>query len=262
MPTRVSASNSSISRFASAPVEPSRAFGLKPDHPAVVQGRTLFPKSVVNASDSPRLLVSGHNNPKLGKKVIGGWQDGWPIFHLTLEERATCPGTCVQWETCYGNAMPFALRHRASMALEARLDDEIEALAALWPRGFLVRLHTLGDFYSVAYVELWRALLTRHPSLHVFGYTARGEWDPIHRALRRVIMDLGWDRFAIRASGVWGVEGSVVVDEASPDPSLVMCPAQVEKTTACATCKLCWAPAVRGKTIGFLKHGMKRREAG
>ena len=28
--------------------------------------------------------------------------------------------------------------------------------------GFAVRLHNLGDFYSVEYVELWRKLLERH----------------------------------------------------------------------------------------------------
>jgi hypothetical protein len=68
--------------------------GLRQDHPAAVEGRTIFPRSVVGAADSPRLLVSGHNNSKLGKEVLRGSRAGWPIFHLTLEERATCPRSC------------------------------------------------------------------------------------------------------------------------------------------------------------------------
>ena len=39
------------------------------------------------------------------------------------------------------------------------------------PNGFAVRLHNLGDFYSLQYVALWRRLLARHPALHVWGYT-------------------------------------------------------------------------------------------
>jgi hypothetical protein len=47
-----------------------------------------------------------------------------------------------------------------------------------------MRVHNLGDFYSVEHVELWRTLLERHPALRVWGYTAR--WhsdDPIAVAL-------------------------------------------------------------------------------
>ena len=68
--------------------------------------------------------------------------------------------------------------------------------------GFAVRLHNLGDFYSVEYVELWRKLLERHPALHVWGYSARWqvESDPIAAALASLASDVGWDRFAVRLS--------------------------------------------------------------
>ena len=68
------------------------------------------------------------------------------------------------------------------------------------PNGFAVRLHNLGDFYSVEYVELWRRLLARHSALHVWGYTAR--WhsdDPIAAALASLV-EREWDRFAVRFS--------------------------------------------------------------
>ena len=39
----------------------------------------------------------------------GRWR-GYPVFTLTLEERATCPSYCEQWDECYGNNMPFGAR--------------------------------------------------------------------------------------------------------------------------------------------------------
>jgi hypothetical protein len=67
--------------------------------------------------------------------------------------------------------------------------------------GFAVRLHNLGDFYSVEYVGLWRRLLERHSALHVWGYTARWQIkdDPIAAALVSLV-ECQSDRFAIRFS--------------------------------------------------------------
>jgi hypothetical protein len=64
-----------------------------------------------------------------------------------------------------------------------------------------VRLHNLGDFYSVGYVELWRTLLERHAALHCFGFTARIDSvdDEIAYAVARLVKDR-WPRFAIRFS--------------------------------------------------------------
>lgn len=73
---------------------------------------------------------------------------------------------------CYGNAMPFSRRNEPGPALEAQLEAEIEQKAREHRRGFVVRLHVLGDFYSLDYVKLWRDMIARHPELHVYGYTA------------------------------------------------------------------------------------------
>lgn len=255
---------STVSRFASREIDPDRAMDLKAEHPALSEGRSIFSASVVGARQAMRLLVSGHNNPKLGREVLKGPRSGWPIFQLTLEERATCPRSCPVWAGCYGNAMPFARRHRADDELMQVLRLEVAATAKLYPGGFLVRLHTLGDFFSVPYVLLWGELLAAHPQLHIFGYTARREddEDPESRKIASAIGLLTkhlWSRFAIRTSHAdFGPQRSVVVGAVPSEPDVLLCPAQVHATEACATCGLCWAEAARDKTIAFLKHGMKR----
>jgi len=75
------------------------------------------------------------------------------------------------------------------MDLERRLEREVAGRADDHPLGFAVRLHELGDFYSVEYVGLWLQLLERHPALHIWGYSARWdvENDPIAAPLVAVI---------------------------------------------------------------------------
>lgn len=257
----------SLRRFAGKAIDTSRVAGLRHDHPALQEARTIFPKSVVHPEDSERLLVSGHNNPKLGNRISKGPKAGFPLYHLTLEERATCPKSCHMWRTCYGNAMPYARRHDASDILDLAcvLDDELAALQVRFPSGFMVRLHTLGDFPSVEYVRLWAHFLEEYPALNVFGYTSNWYFakDPKEREIGQAILALTnaqWDRFAIRFSTEASTEQTaIVVDEVDSRANVLMCPAQTKDTECCATCGLCWAPALRTRSIGFLKHGMKMR---
>lgn len=228
----------------------------------MIEGRTLFPSTVVDVKDSPRLFVSGHNNPKLGAAVRKGPRAGWPIFHLTLEERATCPRSCAVYDYCFGNGMYRARRHRHGPDLEAMIVEELDLLSRDYPDGYLIRLHTLGDFYSVGYVALWAQMLKKHPALHVFGYTARTEQDDdaesqrIAAALVR-LTEARWSRFAIRFSRPGGgPQGAFVVDADPCRPDTVVCPAQTGGTAACATCGLCWVDAYRDRAIAFLRHGM------
>ncbi|MBI5940126.1 MAG: hypothetical protein HY859_06845 [Caulobacterales bacterium] len=165
---------------------------------------------------------------------------------------------------CYGNAMPYARRHSPDADFIAAMKAEIVTLARANRKGLLIRLHALGDFYSLAYVEMWAQLIDFLPQLHVFGYTARSEEadDEESQAIARAIRELAetrWDRFSVRFSRAEpGPQRSIVV-EADPElPDVIVCPAQTGGTDACATCGLCWAPAARDKTIAFLRHGMKR----
>ncbi len=170
--------------------------------PASATG-TRFKSRVIKPQDMDSILVSGHSNVKIGRDVRKGKFKGYWIYTLSLEERATCPSSCQHWTTCYGNNMPFAKRVVHSPDMLARLAKEIEKLLAVRGReGLLIRLHALGDFYSVDYVRFWDAMLSIHPKLAVFGYTARHLLtDPIGSEI--VSLSTKWgDRFMVRASNV------------------------------------------------------------
>ena len=122
-----------------------------------------------------------------------------------------------------------------------------------------MRLHMLGDFYSLEYVQLWRRWLVRDPALRVFGYTAWHPSTPIGGALR-FLARTNWDRFAIRlSSAAVGTRRTIVVAKAADavKRGAIVCPAQEGKTRSCATCGLCWAPAAQRRTVAFLRHGMR-----
>lgn len=215
-------------------------------HPAYRSGRTMFPSRVFDPDEVERVLKDGHQSRKIGKTVQKGRLKGAPIFTLTLEERATCERSCSAWGICYGNGMQAAERIVAGAALEAALWNEITALQAAHPRGFLVRLHVLGDFYSLTYVALWMRALAAFPALHVFGFTART--DAIGEAVRE-LADANWDRFAIRVSGREDPRRASVIRDAGAIG--VVCPAQTGATDCCATCALCWQSDI---SITFRRH--------
>lgn len=238
--------------------DPDSVRGLKPDNPAVLEGRTMFPSTVVNPADSPALLVSGANSRKLGDRVTKGKWAGFPIFQLSLEERATCPKSCHHWLTCYGNGMPQARRHRHGPELVNYLRAELTDLQEDHPKGFVVRLHVLGDFYSLDYVRAWQGFLDTFPALHIFGYTAWPKDSEIGAAILG-LTESRWDRFAVRfSSAAVESQGATALwrkPEDLTDWPGIICPAQTGKTDCCGTCALCWAESAKDKTIGFIAHG-------
>lgn len=238
-----------LRRFAGKLAPSGHGLTLSTLHPAHRSGRTVFPSRVFDPDEVDRLLKDGHQSRKIGKIVQKGPRRGWPIYTLTLEERATCPRSCAAWAFCYGNNMQAAERIAAGPALEARMWSELDALQAAHPAGFLVRLHVLGDFYSLAYVDLWRRALDAFPALAVFGFTAHGPESPIGEALMDMA-DAGWERFAIRFSGRPGhMRASRIAD--GDDPLAIACPAQTGASDCCATCALCWQSE---RSISFRRH--------
>jgi hypothetical protein len=220
---------------------------LGPLDPAYRYGRSLFPSRVFDPDEVQRVLKTGHQSRKIGKTVMKGKRRGWPIFTLTLEERATCPRTCEAWAICYGNNMQAAERVVPGPALVAQLAQELHELQRQHPRGFMVRLHVLGDFYSQDYVRFWTSALGRFPALHVFGFTARLPGTPMGDLLFAAAVG-DWERFAIRFSGRRGPTlGSVLGEHADA----IACPAQTEATDCCATCALCWQSQ---RSISFARH--------
>lgn len=237
-----------LRRFGS--IKPSgRGVVIGPLHPAYSSGRSIFPSRVFDPSEVDRVLKDGHQNRRIGKTVMKGHRKGWPVFMLTLEERATCPRTCAVYGACFGNNSQASERITAGLDLEQALWSELADLQAKHPGGFMVRLHVLGDFYSEGYVALWRAALDRFPALHVFGFTARLPGTPIGDALWQ-LANAEWQRFAVRFSGMEGPRlASRVSDE--PDAEAILCPAQTGATQCCATCALCWQSE---RSIAFARH--------
>jgi hypothetical protein len=152
------------------------------------------------------VLKPANGNDKVGggKGVIGkGPFKGTKLYTLTLEERATCPATCRYYSgkgkgrACYGDNMPFALRYRHGPALVRAIRRDLDTLDAKGAP-YTVRLHILGDFYSVAYVRMWAAEVAARPLLHIYGYTHRTPGSAIGAAVGEFTR--GSDRVAILRS--------------------------------------------------------------
>jgi hypothetical protein len=223
---------------------------LEPWDPRSRAGTTVFPTTVIPASKLVRVLKSGVNSRKIGREVAKGRLAGAPIFTLTLEERATCPRSCLEWSRCYGNNMHFAQRIFDDGTLTRRLWGELASLAAEHAKGFLVRLHVLGDFYSIEYVEFWRQALADFAALNVFGFTARMPPDPIGVAIAEM-MAANYERCRIRFSGLRSEEDGSIVINSEEEKIGIICPAEQDPDRCCATCALCWNS---NKTISFLRH--------
>lgn len=222
---------------------------------ALTEKRTIYPSTVVHDVNGYSLLKSGMNASKIGAVVFKGKWKGMPIYTLTLEERATCPTTCKHWRSCFGNKMQFAQRmDHTAPDFERALVGQVAWLTRKHPNGFVVRLHVLGDFYSVRYVNLWQAMLDQFKPLRVFGYSARWDTkaDPIAAVLVPLVMER-WDRFAIRFSNAPVDECSTVsIEHPIQKPAdAIICPEQTGRTESCSTCGLCWQTKRR---VAFIQH--------
>ncbi len=247
---------------------------------AAMNGKTLFTNRIKKVDRSTmgktELLIKKSTNVKLGKKVTKGKWKGFPIFTLTLEERATCPRSCAHWADCYGNNMMYAFRYEAGSDLENMLEIELTNLQAKHPNGFLVRLHILGDFYSVSYVAKWTKWLGQFPALHVYGYTANqpDAIDPQEQAIGQALLSLSENcasRWAVRFSGNFDRKQMTALsadDQRSIDlidtKQAFQCPTQISKATGvlaskgeetlvpdCGACGLCWQAS---KPVVFITH--------
>ena len=218
---------------------------------------TRFPKSVRHPDGDVSVLKKGSNNKKLGWKVTAKKWRGKRMFSLTLVERDTCPHTCHHWDDCYGNNMPFSHRFTTGddstgwTELELRLKKEVAELMSKYPEGIVIRLHVLGDFYSVNYVHVWEGLLIDYPELCVFGYTARELPDPIARELiylNHAFPDKCVIRFS-RSHEYIGEHRYAATEDFTGES--FTCPEQTGIMPSCAACGACW---IANKTVRFLSH--------
>lgn len=225
---------------------------------AIAEGRTMFEMNVMPPGIShvtgkgTKMLKLACENRKMGGSGRKDWRAGayrgLPSYTLTLEERATCP-SCPIWDDCYGNNMPFATRFDASDGgglLVAALRPELDVLDALHPDGYSIRLHVLGDFFSVEYINFWHAQLHRRPGLMLFGYTHVG--GTMRAAIDKVFDHHGFRFNILQSDGLLNGSGRpVALLETSPGADqLPMCPYYQEKVEDCLDCGLCTMPWIRG----------------
>jgi hypothetical protein len=221
----------------------------------IQEGRTKFSKAVQAPND--HILVSGHNNIKIGRDVRKGPLRGYWIYTLSLEERKTCPSTCSHWQTCYGNNMPFAKRvdhtHPNFYADLARAVARVCRLAKRRGSGALIRLHALGDFFSTDYVNFWNIQLTLHPNLALYGYTARLSGTTIGWMVHEMNVAFG-ARCMIRFSNDprMPLMSTRSIGRADSAPAgVIVCPEQTGRVLGCDYCGLCWGTR---KNIAFIEH--------
>lgn len=219
---------------------------------------TIFPTRVFQPVDVETVLKDGCNQSKIGGDVLVGWLEGARIYTLTLEERATCPTACRHWRSCYGNSMPHARRWAYGDALMAKIESEIADLCLRHER-VLVRLHILGDFWSVEYVDFWGRLLERHSGLSVFGFTAHKQGTEIGDYIA-AIRGMHPRRFWMRHSDMTGPWGSFTIDFPTSQKTIgdaIVCPEQAEAMSGdrrgrhCGNCGICWSS---DRPIVFVTH--------
>lgn len=219
------------------------------------EGRTMHPQWIKSPDDGEPLR-SGHNNYKLGAYVKKGIFKDYSIFQLSLEERKTCPSSCQHWNDCYGNTMHRAVRvdHSDFDLLKRRIREQVASLLRPSKRhaGLLIRLHTLGDFFSLEYVDFWAQMLHENPRLAIWGYTARPPASKIGTAIALLHAAHG-PRFAVRFSDAplpLNATRSLASEDA-PRGEAIICPEQLGKTQCCGTCALCWNTR---RNIAFIDH--------
>ena len=212
---------------------------------------TIFQKSIrLPEENETFILKPGSNNKKLGFKVTSKRWKGKKLYSLTLVERETCPTSCHHWNDCYGNNMPFA--HRFSIEnLTDKLETELASLNDRHPLGIVIRLHVLGDFYSIDYVNFWEDMLFKYPNLCIFGYTGRESELGIGQAIYLMNNRFN-ERCVIRFSRSKEYDHDYLyAAEESFEGASFDCPEQTGKVKSCADCGLCWTTK---KTVRFLSH--------
>lgn len=225
---------------------------LQPWHPAIEDGRTIHGRTVIPARRAKRILKDAVNSSKIGPRVTKGSWKHYRLYTLTLEERRTCPRSCLLWETCYGNNLGHTTVERITDDgyLMPRLHAELAHLTAKHPKGVGVRLHVLGDFYSAEYVQFWGRMLEEFDNLRVFGFTARTVNDDIGLAVVDM-MERYDDRAMIRFSGAGLPQLSSEVVKDPADARFIICPGEQAAERTCGNCALCMNSDV---SITFLEH--------
>ena len=139
--------------------------------------------------------------------------------------------------------MPFAHRFKQGKDLEERIEKEISELNQ--NKNYLIRLHILGDFYSIEYVNLWLRLLDQYLNIAIYGYTGISPNSNIGKVIafgNQKHLATNSKRFNIRYSNRPNILFSAnSLDVQKPQKGkAIICPQQTGQSKGCADCALCW----------------------
>lgn len=213
--------------------------------------RTL-PPTMPTASDLGLALEPG--NSKLGQS---GSHAG-SVFVWNLPSVATCPGAS-EWCTahCYNAddrvakfpvgawARNWGWALRDPRAVEKAIVGQL-AIAA--PPA-AVRIHSSGDFFSIAYVELWIRICRACPDTRFWAYTRSWAIPELRpsleelRSLSNIQLFASWDTTMRGPPSGWRLS-FVGPGRASDveDGALLSCPEQDGRLPDCAACGYCFLP--------------------
>jgi hypothetical protein len=135
--------------------------------------------------------------------------------------------------------MQIAPRFMVDAALYGKLTVEIENLASMFPDGFAVRLHALGDFPDAEYAGFWIDAGHSMPQLHVLGFTAHERRSEVGAILEAE--SAKWARFRRRFSFGVGERSTTIMDDPpwGRHESGITCPADAgHPEISCGSCGL------------------------
>lgn len=210
----------------------------------------------------------------MGLLVRGNGALGPRVWHTDLPALLSCPGAsewCHLVGNCYaqkGNYMFESVqkKYADNFGLLRFNPDEYEAqlrseLRKVRPDEWF-RIHTSGDMFSVAQIELWARVITDHPHIP-FWFTTRA-WTV--EKLRVAIEEL---LFPIANLRVWGSTDKTLglppegwrearifdTQDEAREAGYTVCPKQAtpKRHDTCSTCGLCWRakPLFR---LAFIQH--------
>lgn len=213
------------------------------------------------------LLING--NAKLGKGVytwsmlatnemITYFENG-----IKKQERGTCCCTCRDPETgektCYAcggcylfNSTKLSLARKTILA-RLYLDFVKRAIMAQIKADHITicRIHASGDFFSAAYVEMWREICRENPACLFWSYTknavAESAFDDISNCniVKSLIPGRGYN------FGHCGYVMALYYELKAAGKSVYICRCGIDKTQHCTNCRHC----AESDFVLFLEHG-------
>lgn len=208
------------------------------------------------------LLING--NAKLGKGVYT-WSTLPTNEYITYfengemkVEKGTCPCKCSGCYACGGcylfNSTKLSLARKTVLA-RLYMDFVKRAIMAQIKADKITicRIHAAGDFFSVAYVEMWRDVCTACPDCLFWSYTkneiAEKAFDEIPNCniVKSIIPGKGFN------FGKCGYIMSLYYELKADGKSVYICRCGIDKQQHCTKCHHC----AESEFVLFLEHGTK-----